>query len=157
MQRMTSMDHFNDAGASHIAKSSLQKSAIAFCHNLSESDWLREIKCFCQASKMVSGFSCLELCHFVLQFVVALSWARILLWTWWLMQRDRPSRLPWTAPMPAAMLISHTPIPSLQQFGDMPTWIAASRRVPYRYWKSHWPAWQFDMHTKREMVCTGLP
>ena len=40
---------------------------------------------------MVSSFSCLELCQFVLQFVVALSWARAVRWTcrysnaefWW--------------------------------------------------------------------------
>ena len=75
MQMMTSMDRFNDAGASQPAKSSLQKSAIAFCHNLSESECFGEIKYFCQASKMVSSFSCLELCQFVLQFVTALSWA----------------------------------------------------------------------------------
>ena len=70
------MDRFNDAGASQPAKSSLQKSAIAFCHNLSESECFGEIKYFCQASKMVSSFSCLELCQFVLQFVIAQSWAR---------------------------------------------------------------------------------
>ena len=31
MRRMTSMDRFSDAGASHTAKSSLQNSAITFC------------------------------------------------------------------------------------------------------------------------------
>ena len=66
-----------------------------------------------------------------------------------------------SAPVPAAMLISSTPSrasPSLLQSGDMPTWIAAGRRVPYRCWNWPGPTRLFAaQHTKREMVCTGLP
>ena len=60
-----------------------------------------------------------------------------------------------SAPVPAAMLISCTPSPSLWQSGDMPTWIAAAYCVPYCCWNSAWPAW--PMHTKCKMVFTCLP
>ena len=45
VQWMTSRPHFSDAGASLTEKSPLQKSAIAFCQNVSESEWLGERKC----------------------------------------------------------------------------------------------------------------
>ena len=49
------------------------------------------------------------------------------------------------APVPAAMLISRTPSPSLRQSGDMlPTWVAAAHRVPYRCWDS--PGLPFAAH-----------
>ena len=46
MQRMILMDHLIDAGASHTAKSSLQKLAIAFFKNFGKPDWLGEFKTF---------------------------------------------------------------------------------------------------------------
>ena len=50
------------------------------------------------------------------------------------------------APVPAAMLISLTPSPSLLQSGDMPTTVTAARSVPYRCWNSPGPALPFAAH-----------
>ena len=53
MRRMTSMDLFKNAWACHTAKASLQKSAIAFCQNCSDSENWKEIKQYTEGNKIL--------------------------------------------------------------------------------------------------------
>ena len=62
-----------------------------------------------------------------------------------------------STPVPAAMLISHTPSPSLLQSGDMHTWIAVACCVPYRCWNSPWPASRFAAHAYKARNGVHLP
>ena len=50
---MTSMDLFKNAWACHTAKASLQKSAIAFCQNCSDSENWKEIKQYTEGNKIL--------------------------------------------------------------------------------------------------------
>ena len=44
---------------------------------------------------------------------------------------------------------SATPSPSLRQSGDMPTWVAAARSVPYSCWKAPSPAVRSQGHAHK--------
>ena len=57
MWRMTSMDDFKNAWACHTAKSWLQKSAITFCQNCSDSENWKEIKQYTEGPEEIKYIS----------------------------------------------------------------------------------------------------
>ena len=67
------MYRFSDAGASHTVKSVWHSCKNQVLH-LPESEKLNSKNVVVEQHKLCQGFSCLELCQFVLQFLGALAW-----------------------------------------------------------------------------------